>query len=77
MRREKALWTVQEFWEGRKGWGSRGRKDLIFQMEEGQLFTVTAGGRKAGDVWRSVCFVSELKRALPIDSFYLLFQVGQ
>lgn len=68
---------MQEFWEGRKGWGSRGRKDLIFQTEEGQLFAVIAGGRKEGDVRRSACFVSELKRALPIDSFYLLFQVGQ
>ena len=61
--------------EGRRGWGFRGRKDLIFQVEEGQLSTVAAGCGKVWDVRRFVCFVSEL-RALPIDSFDLRFQVG-
>ena len=45
-------------------------------MEEGQLFTLTAGCRKECVVCRFVRLVSEFKRALPIDSFYLLFQVG-
>lgn len=61
--------------EGRKGWGFRVRKDLIFQVEEGQLSAVAAGCGKECDVRSFVCFVSEL-RALPIDSFDLLFQVG-
>ena len=43
--------------EGRKGWGFRVRKDLIFQVEEGQLSAVAAGCGKECVVRSFVCFV--------------------